>query len=218
MSPNSDSRPRRCTEFIFVIRCRSESAGCRNAIIEVREVTRAKNLSGEEEAFANQYAIHLNALRASEAVGVTKRSAQDMLTRPSVLMRVQELREAISKKAEIDAVYVRKRLKEIDQLDVIDILDDDGAFLPVKQWPKEWRTSVSSLKQKTGGAGGETWMEIEVKWPDKLKNLELLGKHVDVSAWEDRPIKTDGDAAPLAITFNVAPAKAPVEVTRGGKR
>ena len=26
----------------------------------------------------------------------------------------------------------------------------------------------------------------KIKWPDKLKKLELLGKHVDVQAWKDR--------------------------------
>jgi phage terminase small subunit len=38
----------------------------------------------------------------------------------------------------------------------------------------------------------------KIKWPDKTKNLELMGKHVGVGAFSDK-LKVDTEA----ITFNM---------------
>ncbi|MDR0068187.1 terminase small subunit, partial [Acinetobacter sp. 11520] len=32
---------------------------------------------------------------------------------------------------------------------------------------------------------GEGWLK-KIKWPDKVKNLELLGKHISVGAFKDK--------------------------------
>jgi phage terminase small subunit len=37
------------------------------------------------------------------------------------------------------------RLVEIDQMDVIDILNDDGSLKPIREWPKIWRTTLSGF-------------------------------------------------------------------------
>ena len=34
----------------------------------------------------------------------------------------------------------------------------------------------------------------KIKWPDKLRNLELLGKHVDIKAWDG---EQTGDNSPI---------------------
>lgn len=170
-----------------------------------------KKVSMTKETFARAYAATLDVAKSAQRAGVVTQTGYKYLNDPQVVMRVQERREEINKASEADAFYVRKRLLEIDQMDVADILDDDGAFLPMKQWPKVWRTTISSVKQTGTGAV----LSVEIKWPDKLKNLELLGRHVDVSAWEERQKIEEGGAPPLAITFEVAPAKADVQVTRG---
>lgn len=45
-------------------------------------------------------------------------------------------------------------------------------------------------------AGGEETETIlkKIKWPDKLKNLELLGRHVDVQAFKDK-VEHTGEVA-----------------------
>ena len=35
------------------------------------------------------------------------------------------------------------------------------------------------------GEGGAIVAVKKIKWPDKVKNLELIGKHVDVSAFRE---------------------------------
>ncbi|NDL10199.1 terminase small subunit, partial [Photorhabdus kayaii] len=87
-----------------------------------------------------------------------------------------------------------KRLVEIDRMDVLDIIDDDGRLKAVSEWPVVWRTTLSGFDISTtiydyDGSTEETILK-KIKWPDKVKNLELLGKHVGVQAFRES-VKTE---------------------------
>ena len=98
---------------------------------------------------------------------------------------------------DLDAKYVLKRLVQIDSLDVIDILDNTGNMKAIRDWPKSWRTSISGLDVQDMMNGDTESVIKKIKWPDKLKNLELLGRHVNIKAWgeeaqvSDEPIHKD---------------------------
>lgn len=174
-------------------------------------------LSDKQETFCVAYAHDLDMKRAEIAAGYKRGQGKQLLMLPAAVLRIQEIRAAKLERINADKDYVAKRLMEIDQMDVIDILDDAGEFLPVKKWPKVWRTSITSMKTRTVGDGsGGVAIEVEVKWPDKLKNLDLLGKHIDISAWEERRATQETDAPALSIEFNVRPANREVTVTNGG--
>lgn len=117
-------------------------------------------------------------------------SASRNMDNPKVLERIAELMKYRNKRTKIGADYVLKRLIEIDQMDVLDILNDDGGLKPISDWPKVWRTTLSGLDISTTITNfDETTLENmlkKIKWPDKVKNLELIGKHVDVQAFKDR--------------------------------
>lgn len=124
--------------------------------------------------------------------------ADKLFNHAKISLRIAELQAIKDKVAEkefgIDAGYVLRRLKEIDDLDIIDIFNDDmSAFKPLSQWPKSWRTSISGvdIKKIIGADSVELVME-KIKWPDKVKNLEMIGKHVSVKAW-DKEEKQDND-------------------------
>src|SRR5690606_14064636 len=104
---------------------------------------------------------------------------------------IAELQAERSKRTALDADYVLRRLAEIDQMDFIDIMDDDMSLKPLSQWPKVWRQYLSSfeLAELFEGRGDERAMVgvlKKIKWPDKVKNLELLGKHVSINAFRER--------------------------------
>ena len=112
-------------------------------------------------------------------------------------LRKTQVAEAIAgakaereERTKIDADYVLKRLVEIDQMDVLDIMDDDGNVKPLRDWPKIWRQYISNI-ETISMDDGEGWLK-KIKWPDKVKNLELLGKHVSVGAFKDK-IEHSGD-------------------------
>jgi len=71
-------------------------------------------------------------------------------------------------------------------MDVADILDDAGNILPVRDWPKCWRQTISGLDVNEILSGDVATVIKKIKWPDKVKNLELIGKHVDVQAFKDQ--------------------------------
>ncbi|MGP9590759.1 terminase small subunit [Halomonas sp. AOP42-B2-16] len=158
----------------------------------------AKLKSPKQEAFAQHYVLTGNASEAYRKAYSTKTkssqtvnvNAATLLKNTNVAPRVNELQhkasEAADKSFGIDAEWMLGRLKSIDELDIADLLDDDGTPLPVKQWPKVWRTSISGLDINTLMTGDIETIVRKIKMPDKLKNLELIGRHVEVQAFKDK--------------------------------
>lgn len=159
-------------------------------------------LTPRQEAFAQ--AVVRNGgdkVKAREEAGYsTKMSrvsqgvdADKLYNNAKISLRIAELQSVKSKIAKeefnIDAQYVLKRLHEIDNLDILDIVKPDlKSFRPLDEWPKSWRISISGLDMKriiTKGAEEDIETLIEkVKWPDKVKNLEMIGRHINVKAWD----------------------------------
>lgn len=145
-------------------------------------------LTDKQELFAREYLKDLNATQAAIRAGYSEKTAKEAgyenLTKPHVLELVAELKAQRIQQTGIDAAYVLRRLVEIDEMDVLDILLANGELKPIKDWPKVWRTTLSGM-DVTEMAGDATGLLKKIKWPDKVKNLELLGKHVTVQAFKD---------------------------------
>lgn len=132
-----------------------------------------------------------------------------------VRARVAELKAEAARIAEekfkVDAEYVLRRLVEIDKMDLLDILKEDGSLKPISEWPPVWRSYVSGmdLSEIIKGSGDERQMVgflKKIKWPDKVKNLELLGKHVTVNAFREQVGLSDPEGGPIKTT-TVDPSK-----------
>ena len=145
-------------------------------------------LTDKQELFAREYLKDLNATQAAIRAGYSEKTAKEAgyenLTKPHVLELVAELKAQRIQQTGIDAAYVLRRLVEIDEMDVLDILLANGELKPIKDWPKVWRTTLSGM-DVTEMAGDAAGLLKKIKWPDKVKNLELLGKHVTVQAFKD---------------------------------
>ncbi|EOI5812162.1 terminase small subunit [Cronobacter sakazakii] len=151
-------------------------------------------LTDKQEMFCREYLIDLNAtqaaIRAGYSVKTANRTASENLSKPDIQNRIAELKNKRNEDVGINAAYVLQRLVEIDQMDVADILNDDGTLKAVSQWPKCWRITlqgidISSTIRNFDEETEETILK-KIKWPDKVKNLELLGKHVDVQAFREQ--------------------------------
>ncbi|ELY3537088.1 terminase small subunit [Cronobacter turicensis] len=155
-------------------------------------------LTDKQEMFCREYLIDLNAtqaaIRAGYSVKTANRTASENLSKPDIQNRIAELKNKRNEDVGINAAYVLQRLVEIDQMDVADILNDDGSLKAVSQWPKCWRITLQGidLASTIRNFDEETEETIlkKIKWPDKVKNLELLGKHVDVQAFREQ-VKAD---------------------------
>lgn len=170
-------------------------------------------MTPKRKRFADEYLIDLNAARAYRAAGyrgddnVCAVEGHRLLSIPNVAHYIKAAMDARNERTQIDADYVLNRLVEIDQMDVLDIMGDDMSLKPVSDWPAVWRRYLSGfdVAEMFEGRGEEREMVgilKKIKWPDKVKNLELLGKHVGVQAFKDR-IEHSGE-----MTLNVLPEDA----------
>ncbi|HFT1758551.1 TPA: terminase small subunit [Pseudomonas aeruginosa] len=144
-------------------------------------------LTKKQRLFVDEYLIDLNATQAAIRAGYSTRRATEigyqLLQRPEVAQAIQAAMAERSKRTEVEADYVIRRLREIDEMDVLDILEDDGSFRSIRDWPKAWRQFLSGIEiaELFEGRGDDRRIAgvlRKVKWPDKLRNLELLSRHV----------------------------------------
>ncbi|MBI8974061.1 terminase small subunit [Enterobacter hormaechei] len=189
-----------------------------------RKSTQYKPLTAMQEAYCQSYIkTPENQSQAAIDAGFSPNTAavkaSNMMRDERIQKRIAELMEERNKRNRVSADYVLMRLVEIDQMDVIDILDDEGGLKPISQWPKVWRTSLSAMDiNRIRMAGKDDEDDIEstlqkIKWPDKVKNLELIGKHVDVNAFKER-LEVSGT---VTIADRMAKARDRVKKQAGGE-
>ncbi|ERZ34544.1 terminase small subunit [Pseudomonas aeruginosa] len=144
-------------------------------------------LTAKQRRFVAEYLLDLNATQAAIRAGYSTRRATEigyqLLQRPEVAQAIQAAMAERSKRTEVEADYVIRRLREIDEMDVLDILEDDGSFRSIRDWPRAWRQFLSGIEiaELFEGRGDDRRIAgvlRKVKWPDKLRNLELLSRHV----------------------------------------
>ncbi|ENF9718035.1 terminase small subunit [Salmonella enterica subsp. enterica serovar Newport] len=187
-----------------------------------RKSTQYKPLTAMQEAYAQEYTkCPENQTQAAINAGFSPNTAavkaSVMMRDERIQKRIAELMEERNKRLRVSADYVLLRMVEIDQMDVIDILNDDGTLKPIREWPKIWRTTLSgfdlsSTIMNMNEDSIETILK-KIKWPDKVKNLELIGKHVDVNAFKER-LEVSGT---VTIADRMAKARRRVKELAGGE-
>ncbi|HFI6241608.1 TPA: terminase small subunit [Escherichia coli] len=186
-----------------------------------RKSTQYKPLTAMQEAYAQEYTkCPENQTQAAINAGFSPNTAavkaSVMMRDERIQKRIAELMEERNKRLRVSADYVLLRLVEIDKMDVLDILNDDGTLKPIREWPKIWRTTLSgfdlsSTIMNMNEDSIETILK-KIKWPDKVKNLELIGKHVDVNAFKER-LEID---VKMTIADKMAKARKRVKEQSGG--
>jgi len=145
-----------------------------------------KELTPRQAKFVREYLIDLNATQAAIRAGYSAKTASQigerLLRNVQIQRRLEKAMAARAARTEVDADYVLKRMVEIDAMDVLDIMDDQMAIKPVSEWPKVWRQYLSGFDLAEIAEGSGDQRKIvgtlkKIKWPDKTKNLELLGRH-----------------------------------------
>jgi phage terminase small subunit len=145
-----------------------------------------------ERIFVERYLVDPNGREAAIAAGYSVRgaavTASKLLKKPSVVALLNAQRRARSEQAAIDAAWVLRRLVQEAEADLADIYDSKGALRPVEQWPLIWRqgllVGVDVQEIIVGSVKiGET---KKLRLADRIKRLELIGKHVGVQAFKEQ--------------------------------
>lgn len=106
-------------------------------------------------------------------------------------------------RATINADYVLDRLVKFDQIHILDILDIKGNLKPITTSPQTCRRTLSGIDILTISHAHQPESILKkIKWRDKLKNLELLGKHINVQAFKETRELDVTEGLPLTMDLS----------------
>lgn len=160
-------------------------------------------MTPKQIAFVREYLLDLNATQAALRAGYSARTARSMgaenLTKPDIATAIAAAKAERSERTKVDADWLLMRLAEEAEADVADIYDDHGNLRPVADWPMIWRkglvAGLETVREKVGEDehGNPEYATVQkVKLSDRIKRLELIGKHIDVQAFKERIEHTGG--------------------------
>lgn len=129
------------------------------------------------EQMYHEYLIDLNQTHAAIRTGYSAKTVNEQAARlfanVSIRARVDELLAECSKRTGVTADRVVRDLARIAFLDPTRLADMDRATIR-DDATEDDRAAIASVKLKSG----DDFTEREVKFADKTKALEMLGRHL----------------------------------------
>ncbi|MET3359777.1 MULTISPECIES: terminase small subunit [Bradyrhizobium] len=153
-------------------------------------------LTPKQARFVQEYLLDLNATKAAIRAGYSRRSAQEqgsqMLAHPAIMAAIDEAKLKRSERTEVDADWVLRRLADEAEADLAHLYDAKNDLKPIDEWPEIWRqglvagVEVEALFEGSGEERRQLGYIKKIKLSDRLRRLELIGKHVRVNAFQDQ--------------------------------
>lgn len=141
-------------------------------------------MTKKQKQFCEEYLIDLNATQAAIRAGYSCETAysigQENLNKPEIRANIDQAMAERSKRTGVNSDRVVRELAKIAFVNAVDVINADTATLKADAAPEDL-AAIQSVKVKTFGNDG---MEREIRMADKLKALELLGRHMGM--FDDR--------------------------------
>jgi len=138
-------------------------------------------LTQKQKRFVEEYLIDLNATKAAIRAGYSPRAAKvtasKLLTNANLQAAIDKAMAERSRRTGINQDRVIQELAKIAFLNPVDVIDMDTATVKGEA-NRDDTACIASVKVKTIPTDDGAITEREVKTYDKLKALELLGKHL----------------------------------------
>ena len=152
------------------------------AVLSCFGVVSVAKLTEKQKRFVAEYLVDLNATAAARRAGYSEKSASriaiELLNKTQVSEEIQKRRGELQNKLKITQETVLQELAAIAFANGTDFVTVTGAGLldvkPTSQVSKEKLPAIAGIKYSQNG--------IEIKLHDKVRALELLGKHLGVFA------------------------------------
>lgn len=159
-------------------------------------------LTKKQQRFIDEYLIDLNATQAAIRAGYSSDTAgsigQENLTKPEIKNAIDKAIAERSRRTGVNQDRVIIELAKIAFLNPTDVINMDEATIRGDS-NRDDTACIASVKVKTIPTEDGNIVEREVKTYDKLKALELLGKHLGI--FNDR-LKIDG-SLPVVIVDDI---------------
>ena len=151
-------------------------------------------MTDKQDRFCEEYMIDLNATQAAIRAGYSPKTANEQGAQNLVKLSkyIDQLKAEQSRRTGVSADRVVRELAKIAFVNAGDLIDPETASVKLDA-SRDDLAAVQSVKVKTFGEDG---LEHEVKLADKLRALELLGKHLGV--FKESPDDPAADALEAA--------------------
>ena len=156
--------------------------------------------------FVQEFIVDHNATRAAERAGYSPRTVHVQGPRQLGKVRVQAaIAEAEDLKAKTREITIERVLEEMRRLafaQTTDMVELKGGWVTIKDTESlttEQKSAISQIKQKKDG-------EIEVKFYDKQKAIEMLAKYLGIFSDVNTGQSSTGVQPQINIVFGDAPA------------
>lgn len=158
-----------------------------------------QKLTDKMERFCQEYIIDLDGTKSAIRAGYSKRSAShiafQLLKKPLVVERIKALKQAQFKRIEVTADRVIEQLGTVAFSDLRSVFDGTRLMAP-NEWSDEAAALVAGLEVSTVSRGeGEVEYVAKIRSADRLKALELLGRHFKL--FTDKVENTGKDGGPI---------------------
>lgn len=141
-------------------------------------------MTKKQKRFCEEYLIDLNATQAAIRAGYSPDTAgaigAENLTKPEIQRAVAKAMAERSRRTGVNAERVVLELAKVAFVNVGNVIDAKDATLKTDAAPEDL-AAIQSIKVKDMGDMG---IEREIRMADKLKALELLGRHLGM--FDDR--------------------------------
>lgn len=148
-----------------------------------------KKLTPKQEAFCLEYLVDLNGTQAAIRAGYSPRTAEkqasENLRKPEIAARISAMKADRAESVGMTARDVLSELVELLRLDAADLVDEHNQPKPMKEWPLAWRRFIVGFEVKDL-MGDMPGILTKFKLPDRVRVLEMIGKHVGVNAFDLR--------------------------------
>jgi phage terminase small subunit len=152
-------------------------------------------LNAKQQLFVTEFLKDRNATKAAERAGYSPKTARVQGPR---LLQNAAVAEAIDKatgkqleKLEMEGVEILRELAKLAMVDVGEAWDENGQLKPLHEMKPEVRRAIASIEHTALGSEEAPRFVTKVKFWDKPKSLELLGKHFRL--WVDK-VEVSADA------------------------
>lgn len=135
-------------------------------------------MTKKQKRFIEEYLIDLNATQAAIRAGYSPDTAKaigcENLTKPDICAHIDRAMAERSKRTGVNTDRVVQELAKIAFVNATEVIDPKTATVREDALPED-TAAIQSVKVKTFGEDG---LEREIKMADKLKALEMLGRHL----------------------------------------